>query len=91
MLRLFFATFGLIFLAELGDKTQLAALAITTKSAHPHAPWVIFAASALALACTSAIAVSAGSLIARTVPPLAIRWVSGLLFLAAGIWILVKG
>lgn len=91
MLRLFLTTFGLIFVAELGDKTQLAALALTSKSDHPNAPWVIFAASALALTLTSALAVGAGSMIGRAVPPTVIRWISGLLFLGAGAWILLKG
>jgi Ca2+/H+ antiporter, TMEM165/GDT1 family len=91
MLRLFFSTFALIFVAELGDKTQLAALALSGKAQAHHAPWVIFAASALALTCTSAIAVGAGGFLARTISPAAIRWVSGLLFLGAGAWILLKG
>jgi len=91
MLRLFLTTFALIFVAELGDKTQLAALALTGKERAPGAPWVIFAASALALTCTSAIAVGAGDFLARTVPPAVIRWASGLMFLGAGSWILLKG
>jgi Ca2+/H+ antiporter, TMEM165/GDT1 family len=91
MLRLFLSTFALIFIAELGDKTQLAALALTGKAQPSYAPWVIFAASALALTCTSAIAVGAGAFLARTVPPNIIRWISGLLFVGAGAWILLKG
>jgi putative Ca2+/H+ antiporter (TMEM165/GDT1 family) len=91
MLRLFFSTFALIFIAELGDKTQLAALALTGKQQGAQAPWVIFAASALALTCASALAVGAGAFLARTVSPAVIRWISGLLFLAAGAWILLKG
>jgi Ca2+/H+ antiporter, TMEM165/GDT1 family len=91
MLRLFFSTFALIFIAELGDKTQLAALALAGEQRGSHAPWGIFAATALALTCASAIAVGAGAFLARTVPPAAIRWTSGLLFLGAGAWILLKG
>jgi putative Ca2+/H+ antiporter (TMEM165/GDT1 family) len=91
MLRLFFSTFGLIFLAELGDKTQLATLALASEAKHPAAPWAVFAGSALALVATSAIAVLAGGFIARSVPPHLIRWVAGLLFIAAGIWTLLKG
>jgi putative Ca2+/H+ antiporter (TMEM165/GDT1 family) len=90
-LKLFFTVFGTILLAELGDKTQLAALALTGKEREPHASWVIFGASALALTCTSALAVGAGDILARTVSPTVIRWVSGLLFVGAGMWILLKG
>jgi len=90
MLPLFLTTFGLIFIAELGDKTQLAILAIATRSTLPAAPWVVFAGSALALATTSALAVAAGTFVERTVPPHLIRWISGLLFFAAGIWTLLK-
>jgi putative Ca2+/H+ antiporter (TMEM165/GDT1 family) len=88
---LFFSTFALIFLAELGDKTQLAALAISSRSEAPHAPWVIFAAASLALVCASAIAVAAGSFLGRALPPSLLRWIAGSLFLAAGAWILWRG
>jgi Ca2+/H+ antiporter, TMEM165/GDT1 family len=91
MIRLFFSTFALIFLAELGDKTQLATLAIASDARQPLAPWVVFAGSALALTATSAIAVAGGGFVARNVPPHLIRWISGCLFLAAGIWTIFKG
>ncbi|MFB3909071.1 MAG: TMEM165/GDT1 family protein [Candidatus Eisenbacteria bacterium] len=91
MLRAFFMSFGLIFLAELGDKTQLATLALAARTDVPGGRWLVFAGSGLALVATSALAVVAGSLLDRTVPPHVIRWVSGLLFLAAGLWTLLKG
>ena len=58
MLATFFKTFWTIFIAELGDKTQLACLAFGSVS--PRDKWVIFAASSVALACSSAIAVFLG-------------------------------
>jgi putative Ca2+/H+ antiporter (TMEM165/GDT1 family) len=91
MLKLFFSTFALIFLAELGDKTQLATLAITSQAKQPGGPWIVFGGAALALVATSAIAVLAGGYVARSVPPHLIRWISGLLFIAAGTWTLIKG
>lgn len=91
MLKLFFSTFALIFIAELGDKTQLATLAIASDARQPAAPWVVFAGSALALIATSAIAVAGGGFVARHVPPHLIRWIAGGLFIAAGIWTLFKG
>jgi putative Ca2+/H+ antiporter (TMEM165/GDT1 family) len=90
MLKLFFSTFALIFLAELGDKTQLATLAITSQAKQPGGLWIVFAGSAFALVATSGLAVLGGDVISRNIPPAAVRWVSGLLFLAAGIWTLLR-
>ena len=58
-------TFGAIFVAELGDKTQLATL---TLSAEARTKWAVFVGSALALVATSAIAVLAGAAVTRVIP-----------------------
>jgi Ca2+/H+ antiporter, TMEM165/GDT1 family len=52
--RVILATFGMIFLAELGDKTRLAAM---TLAAQIRRPWGLIGAS-IALACVSAIGVA---------------------------------
>ena len=49
--RVLLATFGTIFLAEMGDKTQLAAM---TMAAQTKRPWTVFAGASLALICVSA-------------------------------------
>jgi Ca2+/H+ antiporter, TMEM165/GDT1 family len=85
--RLFAATFGAIFLAELGDKTQLATLSL---AAGGSSRWVVFAGSALALVASSAIAVLAGEAIARAVPPIWIRRAAGALFVAMGVVFLLS-
>jgi putative Ca2+/H+ antiporter (TMEM165/GDT1 family) len=90
MLRLFISTFALIFIAELGDKTQLATLAIASDARTHAAPWVVFAGSALALIATSALAVIAGSFLERTVHPGVVKWISAALFVAAAIWTVLK-
>ena len=59
-------TFGAIFVAELGDKTQLATLSMSSTA---QAKWAVFIGSALALVTTSAIAVLAGTAVTRVVPP----------------------
>jgi putative Ca2+/H+ antiporter (TMEM165/GDT1 family) len=87
--KLFATVFGTIFIAELGDKTQLATLLYASDSAHPKL--TVFAASAAALVLTSALGVLAGSLIAEYVNPRAMRWVAGLGFIAVGLWVLVSG
>jgi crotonobetainyl-CoA:carnitine CoA-transferase CaiB-like acyl-CoA transferase len=53
--RVFLATFGAIFLAEMGDKTQLAAM---TMAAETKRPWTVFVGATLALACVSALGLS---------------------------------
>jgi len=80
-------TFGAIFVAELGDKTQLATL---TLSANARAKWAVFAGSALALVATSAIAVLAGSAVTRVVPPVWMRRIAGIVFVVLGVLYLVR-
>lgn len=79
---LFFSTFALVFLAELGDKTQLA---VMSQSASSSSKWTVFAAGALALAASTAIGVLAGDLIRKFVPDeRTIKCVGGALFLVFG-------
>lgn len=79
--RLLVSTFVAIFLAELGDKTQLATLSL---SAGASSRWTVFAGSALALVASSALAVLGGELVARLVPPSVLRRVAGVVFLVLG-------
>jgi len=82
-LRLFLVTFFAVFLAELGDKTQLATMSFA--AGNRHALWLVFAASALALVSTSAIGVAAGGAIAQYVNPRHIRIGAGILFILIGL------
>jgi putative Ca2+/H+ antiporter (TMEM165/GDT1 family) len=86
-LRLFATVFSTIFIAELGDKTQLATLLYASDSAH--AKLTVFAAAAAALVVTSGVAVLAGGIISEYVSPKIIRWVAGLGFIAVGVWVLL--
>lgn len=85
--KLFASTFGAIFVAELGDKTQLAALSL---SAGATSKWTVFAGSALALVATSAIAVGAGEAVSRFVSPLWLRRIAGVVFLVMGALFLIR-
>ena len=78
--KLFATTFAAIFLAEMGDKTQLATMSLSAGSSR----WVVFLAAAAALVTTSAVAVLAGEAVARVVPPIWVRRGAGVLFLAIG-------
>jgi putative Ca2+/H+ antiporter (TMEM165/GDT1 family) len=79
--KLLVATFGSVFLAELGDKTQLATLSFATgKSAF----LPVFIGSSMALVTTSLLASLVGSSLTRVLP---VRWVhlgAGLLFIVIG-------
>ena len=85
--KLALTTFTTVFLAELGDKTQLATLAF---AASGRGRWAVFVGSAMALVLTSAIAVVAGQAVARVVPPVWIRRVAGVAFLAMGTLFLLR-
>jgi len=84
--KLFLTVFGTVFLAELGDKTQLATLLFAAKGENPK--WTVFTAAALALVATSAIGVLAGTAVSQHVSPKLLTWVAGLGFIAIGIWTL---
>jgi Ca2+/H+ antiporter, TMEM165/GDT1 family len=83
--KLLVTTFGTVFLAELGDKTQLATLAFATSG---RARWAVFLGAACALVATSAVAVLAGETVTRAVPPTILKRVSGGAFVAIGLWVL---
>lgn len=85
--KLFISTFAAIFVAELGDKTQLAAMSL---SAGSKSKWIVFAASSLALVTSSALAVSLGEGISRFVSPSWLRRAAGVIFIALGLLYLLR-
>ncbi len=76
-----------IFLAELGDKTQLATLLFATDQNLSRGS--VFAAASAALVCATFLAVVFGEQIARFVSPFVLKTVAGLGFLAIGAWMLI--
>jgi len=84
--KIFASTFATIFLAEIGDKTQLATLSLAVGGS---SRWSVFAGSALALVATSAIAVLAGEALSRAIPPIWLKRSAGVLFLVLGVFFLV--
>ena len=84
--RVFITTFGVIFLAEMGDKTQLAAM---TMAAETKKPLAVFISAALALVCVSAIGVAAGGLLSHYIPLIWIKRVSAVAFIVVGVLILM--
>lgn len=87
--RLFSSTFLMIFLAELGDKTQLA---VMSQSATSASRWTVFWAGAMALTASTAIGVLCGSVLRRWVPDdRYIKVSAGILFLVFGCLMLREG
>ena len=83
--RVMLTTFGVIFLAEMGDKTQLAAM---TMAAQKKRPWEVFIAASLALAAVSAIGVVVGSALGQYLPLEWIKRGAGVAFIIIGILVL---
>ena len=84
--QLFATIFGSVFVAELGDKSQLAAVLFAAREGVPR--WAVFAGAALALVATSAIAVLAGEALSRVISPVWLERAAGVLFLVLGVWFL---
>lgn len=84
--KLIASTFGVVFLAELGDKTQLAALTLSASSRQPLA--VLLGAST-ALVIVSAIGVFVGAGLAEVVPMPVVRKVSAAAFVLIGMAMLL--
>jgi putative Ca2+/H+ antiporter (TMEM165/GDT1 family) len=88
-MRAYVVVFVSVFLAELGDKTQLATILFASET--PLSRWGVFAASAGALVVSTALAVAAGTWVGVWLPPRQLRVAAGLGFVAIGAWILLRG
>lgn len=86
--KLFGSIFASVFVAELGDKTQLATMLFASKG--EVSKWNVFFAAAAALVVSTALGVMAGQLVSTTVPEKVLHWVAGLGFVAIGVWTLWK-
>ncbi len=84
--RAFSVTFGLLFVAEVGDKTQLAVLTLATKYS---SPWAVFAGGALALSLVTALGVLGGQGLCRIIPARLLLWISAAAFVAMGLLMLL--
>ncbi|MEW6432215.1 MAG: TMEM165/GDT1 family protein [Myxococcota bacterium] len=83
--KLVATTFATVFVAELGDKTQLATLSFSTAGTSRLS---VFVGAALALVTTTAIAVVAGEAMTRFISPRTLQRLAGVLFLVIGGWVL---
>ena len=85
---LFWTTFTTVLLADIGDKTQLAAMTATVRSGQI---WTVFLAVSAALVCATAIGVALGGVLFKYIPKVAIKWTAGCAFIAMGLWVLIQG
>ena len=85
--KIFIATFGTVFLAELGDKTQIAAIMMAAQS---QKPWIVFLGAALALVLITLLGVILAQALTQALPLQLIRKIAGLGFLLLGALILVN-
>ena len=88
-IKLAASVFGIVFLAELGDKTQLATLLFAARS--PGNLLAVFIGAAFALVVASAIGVLAGGLVAQYLNPRLLSYVAGAGFVIIGVWTMWQG
>ena len=87
ILTLLFTTFVTVFLAEMGDKTQLTTI---TLSSTTNKPLAVFIGSSLALISATLLGALAGGSIANLIPAYLLKLISGIVFLILGINLLVQ-
>mgnify|MGYP006286988267 CR=1 FL=1 len=84
----FITVFLTVFLAELGDKTQLATVLFASDQDGDR--WLVFAAAASALILSTGLAVVLGSAAERWIGDLPLKLIAGLGFLAIGVWMIAE-
>ena len=84
--KIFLTTFGTIFLAELGDKTQLATIMMTSKT---KLPLSVFTGASLALCVVTLVGVFFGEGLIAVIPQNILKKVAALAFIAIGLWMLL--
>ena len=87
-LKLLTTVFASVFVAELGDKTQLATMLFSAEGAGSRT--TVFLAASAALVFATAIGVLAGGFIAQHVAPSTLKVIAGAGFIAIGLWTLLR-
>ena len=87
LITLLFTTFVTVFLAEMGDKTQLTTI---TLSSTTNKPLAVFIGASVALILATLLGALAGGSIANLIPAFLLKILSGIVFLIIGINLLAK-
>lgn len=82
MIKVIFTTFLIVFVAELGDKTQLQTMLLATQS---KSLWPVFVGASLALILSSLLGVIAGSYLTKYIPASYLQTSAGIVFIVVGI------
>lgn len=85
--RVFISAFALVFLAELGDATQIATAALA--AGHP-SRWSVFAGATLGLCAVGALAVAVGRHLGDRIPKKLLRRAAGAIFLAFALYVALR-
>ncbi|ADL08846.1 TMEM165/GDT1 family protein [Thermosediminibacter oceani] len=85
--KLFFTAFCLLFLAELGDKTQLTVFTLVTQY---NKPLPVFLGASCALVLVTLIGALFGHVVTRYVPATYMKVIAGVMFVGIGIFLLVE-
>ena len=87
LLTLLFTTFVTVFIAEMGDKTQLTTI---TLSSSTNKPFAVFLGSSIALILATLLGALAGGSISNLIPDFILKLLSGIVFLLIGIKLLAE-
>ncbi|TVR27669.1 MAG: TMEM165/GDT1 family protein [Nitriliruptor sp.] len=85
MIEAFLASFGLVFLAELGDKSMLLAIAFAAR----YRPWPVLGGIAIAAFVMLGLSTLLGAALGAALPERAVAVVGGLVFVGFGLWTLL--
>jgi putative Ca2+/H+ antiporter (TMEM165/GDT1 family) len=86
--KVFFTVFAVVFIAELGDKTQLATMLFAADK--DVSKFTVFLGASLALIVASGIGVLAGDIISQYISTKHLQYLAGIGFISIGIWMLIK-
>lgn len=88
-LKIFFSIVVTVFLAELGDKTQLATMLFAADKQVNK--WMVFVGASLALIIASGVGVIVGAALSQYINEKYLNYLAGVGFIAIGCWTLIKG
>ena len=86
--KVFFTIFATVFIAELGDKTQLATMLFAADK--EVSKFTVLIGASLALIAATVISVLAGSIISQYISTKYLHYIAGIGFIGIGLWTLVK-